>query len=431
MSFLKNTVELKNEVLSICGELTDGSSLFENLAIESLDNLYQGLLGGGNEFGIEVAEPWVWAQSKRPIVISLVPAFSGAATITQDSNLGTFSLAPTYSLQGRYFRVESRADIYRIANHTAGDTAFTLDQPYLDDGGNLNYMAFKLDYELVDDTIIIDSSNNKLDFREASLTDLTATITVGTYTPTTLCAEIKTQLEASGSNTYTVTFDSLNRKFTISSSGLFFELSFSEGENILISISGILGYDIEDQTGALTYTSEYSLNGILRLTKPITMYREAPTYWSSPRDVGKIFMIDDNTFLREYPLNRLTQDVPDKFCPVEITPDGLWKARFNSSVLDKPVRAEVNFIPVTRSLMDNVASIPLVPGNYSKYLVYGASYYILMEKSDNKAQVYYDLAKAKLLALVNDNRKNASIAGNNFGKLIPRRGQVRIWGYNR
>lgn len=52
-----------------------------------------------------------------------------------------------------------------------------------------------------------------------------------------------------------------------------------------------------------------------------------------------------------------------------------------------------------------------------------------MDKSDNRADQYFKLAQAKLLAMVNDNRKGQALAGINYGRLIPRQGQVRVWGY--
>lgn len=431
MSFLKSTPDLKAEVLTVCGELTNGNSPYDAQAVQYLNDVYQGLLAGGNEFGIDVAEPWVWAQAKKPILLSLLPAEIGSAVLTKNSNDAVFSVAPTMSLAGRYFRVESRADIYRIATHTAASTAFTLDQPYLETGGTLNFTAYQLDYDVTDDSIVIDASNNKLDFRENASATLTATITAGVYTPTELCAEIDAGMELVGDQSYTCEFNTQTRKFTITTGGSYLDLVFASGSNAANSISSAIGFDIEDQQSATFYTSAYSLSGVLRLTKPITMYRQAPTYAQSARDVGKIFMIDDNTFLREYPLSRLTQDIPDKFCVVEMGPTGLWKVRMNASVLDNPIRAEVNHIPVTRKLVDNDASYPLVPGSYSKYLVYGAAHFIMLDKSDSKAEQYFNLARAKLLALVNDNRKGGSLAGNNFGRIIPRLGGGRLFNWGR
>lgn len=53
---------------------------------------------------------------------------------------------------------------------------------------------------------------------------LTATIPAGDYDATTLCAEIKTQMEAAGALTYTVTYDDATNKFTIAGSGSFYML---------------------------------------------------------------------------------------------------------------------------------------------------------------------------------------------------------------
>lgn len=443
MSYSKNTSELKQEVLEICGELTNGSSPYEDRVITYLNDLHQGVIAGGNEFGVDIAEPWTWAQAKRPIVMNLEPAVTGSATLVQDSTSGTFSVAPSESLVGRYFRVESRADIYRIVAHTAGNTAFSLDQPYLDDGGTLNYTAYKLDYDVVDDTIVIDSSNNNIDFGISPGSATTVSITAGVYTPSSLATAIGSAMTtAIGSiRTITCTYSSLTRKFTIGTDGTYLGLNFSSGANARFSISSVIGYDVEDYVSETTtydpgvinntIPGVYSLSGLTRFTKPITTYREAPTWAQSARDTGKIFMIDDNTFLREYPLNRMRLDVPDKFCQIESLPNGIAKIRFNASVNPDPIRIEVNYIPVARKLTNSINSIPLIPGSYLKYLVYGAAFYILSDKSDSKAEQYATLAKAKLLAMVNDNRKGVSLAGNNFGRLIPRKGYSRVWGWGK
>lgn len=431
MSYLKSTNELKQEVLRICGELTDGNSEYDSDAVRYLNDLYQGLLAGGSEFGIDIAEPWHWAQAKRPILLELLPKFdSTSATLTQGSTSASFAVAPTSSLQGWFFQVTSQPDIYRIATHTAGQTAFTLDQPYIQDSGvGISFTAFKLDYELTSNTIIIDETNNKIDFRETSSSSLVATLTPGSYTPTALCAEIKTQMEAVGAETYTVSFNSLTRKFTIAHGGAYLDLLFDSGVNINASVSEILGYNLKDYQGTTSYTSSYILNGITRLTKPLTMYREAPSYYQSARDAGKIFMIDSNTFLREFPLNRLNLSVPDKFCAMAQSPEGLWKVRFNAFAQES-LRVEVDYIPVTRDLVDSTNSYPVVPGAAARYLVFGAAHFILTDKNDTVAPQYLQLAQAKLKALVNDNRKNLSLGGTNYGKIVPRPNQTRLFNYN-
>ena len=102
---------------------------------------------------------------------------------------------------------------------------------------------------------VIDSTNNKINFKETGLAaELTATLTSGTYTATTLAAQVKTQLEAASVDTFTVTFLT-SGKFKIESSGTAFELLFSTGTNTATSARNVLGYGTNDYTGATEYTA--------------------------------------------------------------------------------------------------------------------------------------------------------------------------------
>lgn len=427
MAFQKSTRVLKQDVLTICGELTDGTSPFDAQATSYLDKVYQGLIAGNNLFDMSCMEPWVWAQAKHPINLTLSAKATGAATMTNASTSGTFSVAPSISLEGRYIALDGHIDLYRISQHTAASTAFSIDQAFLDSSGSYNYTAYKYDYEAVNDVIIITAKNGKIDFA-AEGTTYAATLTPGSYSPTTLCTEIDTRMTTASGSSYTVTFNSITRKFTIVQGGTTFSLLFASGTNAYISASGVLGYDIEDQTGALTYSSTYALSGIARLSKPISMYRTLTSESQSARDSNKIFMIDDNTFQRDYPMGQNVLAMPDKFCVSEMGNDGLWVLRFNASV-DEDTRAEVNFIPVARKLVDNVNSFPLIPGSFSDFLVYGAAHFIQADKSDTKATDSLQKAQAQLKALIAFNRQGSQLAGNAFGKLTPRpAGMKRQWG---
>ena len=60
----------------------------------------------------------------------------------------------------------------------------------------------------------ITAANCKIYFDEGGGA-LTATLTIGDYDTTTICAEIKAQMEAAGAGTYTVTYDDATNLFTI------------------------------------------------------------------------------------------------------------------------------------------------------------------------------------------------------------------------
>jgi len=66
----------------------------------------------------------------------------------------------------------------------------------------------------------ITAAKCKIYFDEGGGT-LTATLTVGDYDTTTICAEIKAQMETAGTLTYTVTYNDATNLFTIAGSGAF------------------------------------------------------------------------------------------------------------------------------------------------------------------------------------------------------------------
>lgn len=427
MSHQKSTRELKIEVLEICGELTDGTSPFDALAVSYLNKVYRGLIAGNNLFDISCDEPWVWAQSKYPIILTLKAAVTGSAAMVNASTSGVFSSAPSISLEGRYIKFEGQADIYRITQHTAASTAFQIDQGFLGGSGSLNYSANQYDYDAINDVIVISSKNNKIDFTEGG-SQLTATLTPGSYSPTALCTEIDSKMTAAGAQSYTVTFNSITRKFTIAQGGATFSLLFESGTNAALSASSVLGFDIEDLSDVLSYSSTYALSAIARLSKPISIYKGSAYYNENSRDANKIFMVDDNTFLRDYPFSRFTAAIPDKFAAVEKNPDGLWVLRFNGAPTED-TRAELNIIPPARALMDSENSFPLLPGDSTDFLVNGAAHYIQTDKSDSKAQDSLAKAQANLKALIAHNRQGSQLAGQNFGKMIARpSGLKRQWG---
>lgn len=103
---------------------------------------------------------------------------------------------------------------------------------------------------------VIDSTNNKIDFKESGGgAELTATISSATYTPTTLATEIKTQLDTEGADTYTVTFSENTGLWTIASDGAYLDLLINTGTNEATNaLKNACGFADSDKTGALTYT---------------------------------------------------------------------------------------------------------------------------------------------------------------------------------
>lgn len=101
------------------------------------------------------------------------------------------------------------------------------------------------------------ASGLKIDFQKVSLgSQLTATIVAGTYTPTTLAAQIASVMgTADGVNTYTVSFSTLTGLWTIATSGAYLKILWNTGTNTAVSFGPTIGFStVADNSGALTYT---------------------------------------------------------------------------------------------------------------------------------------------------------------------------------
>lgn len=108
----------------------------------------------------------------------------------------------------------------------------------------------------IDGNIVITTANQKLDFNEGGGA-LLATITAGTYTPTTLCAEIKTQMESAGAATYTITYS--GRVFRISNDATLGLLA-ATGTNIANGIWDTIGFAATDLSGFINYAANYYID---------------------------------------------------------------------------------------------------------------------------------------------------------------------------
>lgn len=109
--------------------------------------------------------------------------------------------------------------------------------------------------------VITAGENDKIDFEETAVTELTATITPGTYTADTLATEIETQLEASGASDYTVGYNIATLKFTLASDraggGGTFKILWQSGTNTATSIGTSIGFVVtSDDDDSASHTSD-------------------------------------------------------------------------------------------------------------------------------------------------------------------------------
>jgi len=413
----RTVADIQDSVLKRAGEVTNGNSAYETRSLEIINRIHRNIIVGGHELNKEVDEIWSWAQVD-PIILELQPKYdTGLIAFTNGSNDGAFSSPPADSKVGWHVRINGRAGVYKIIEHTAAAADFMIDGEYDNDTtGGSAFIVFKIDYELSPSYLIVDSTNNKLDFEETASTELTSTLTSGSYTPAELATEIDTQLTADGASSYTITYDAVTRKFTLASDlgggGGTFKLLCQSGTNQAKSAWALLGFDDEDQATAASHTSTYEQGSIARLIEPIVLHRKHYAF-------DDIKGLDKNRMQREYPVQDSSEGIPSRFSVIRESNEGKMIIRMNNYPAET-ARIEVHFIPNPRDLKDNAASIPIIPRRDIEVLEFGAAAEILEEKNDNRADRYFTRAASKLEAMVSRNRRDMQRRGQHFAQVIAR-----------
>lgn len=423
MAQFRTSADILDSVLLRSGEVTNGNSAFENRVLEMVNRVHRSIVIGGHELNTTIDETWSWALAPEPIILELQPKYStGTLTLTNGSEAGTLSDAPSYSLAGWHVQIVGRSGVFKIASHTASSTSLDLDAAYDGESGTLNFKAFKLDYELTPSYIIINEYSNKLDFKTSSGgSELTATLTAGSYTPSDLATHVAAQMTtAAAGPTITGSYSNITRKFTFTSDGAGSTTLlplFATGSNQEISAHKKLGFDDTDISGALSIISTYIQGGIGKLVEPFVIHKNSTSYYEG--EDSNLYGLDPIAFKKNYPLNSIYEGYPTRFCKISETDDGRITVRFDKYPKDT-TRIEVPYVPIPRDIKDNAGSIPVIPRKHVDVLEFAAAYEILLEKEDSKAEMYLAKASAKLDAMVKQNRNELQRLGKYYAQIIPR-----------
>lgn len=417
MAQFRNTADILDEVLQKSGEPTNGNSAYEALARTYVNKAHHAIIAGGSIFNLEVDEPWVWARSPHPITFDLLPPFKdGNISATAGSNNISFTSASSVSLEGWHLQANGKSTVYKIMNHTAGGTTAQLDSGFIDDSGSYGFRSFKIDYEILPSFIYVDSNNDRLNFQETAATTRTASLTHGAYTPANYLTHVVTQLGAVGTASWGGSYDSVLKLFNVTSS-VVSKLFGQSGNQYLRSAMPTLGFDRIDYTGAQSYTSTYKINQISRLIEPFKLF-------GSSTQEPFIYSSDTFRMQQDYPISRITERIPDRFCRLTEDASGAIWVRFNSYPTNR-TKISADWIPQPIDLQDNTASIVRLPRADIDTLIHAGCAFVTFDKEDSKYEAFLQLARAGLDAMRKKNRALLFRTGEYYGQIIPRLDYVR------
>ena len=157
MANLTTTPDCVNYMLKRASEKDQGQgSFFEQNALLYLNLAQREFASGVSRLVPDATATFPWAKATYEKSIILQPSLSSSTvSITKNSATISFFLAPGISLTDYFIKFGSNGTIYRIAAHTAGNNAATLDSVCIDTtNATSTYVAFLVDYNLGSDDVL-------------------------------------------------------------------------------------------------------------------------------------------------------------------------------------------------------------------------------------------------------------------------------------
>jgi hypothetical protein len=387
--------DLRKLALKQAGELIDGSSDFDSLSdegngvkeLEYINNLYKFLHYGGSEISVESSDPFDWLKANSPELITVIPDYeTGTISLTNNSTAGTLSTAPTGfgSFLGYYLKIQGRETFYKISAHTADATSVTLDQVYLEaTGATLTFKLIKLDYTLTNSMARIykELRVHKRQFNEDSKGSI-----------------------------YYITEDSLDSEYPLHRLVSGTPTRFTILKNV-------------DDIHTLKF-DRYPQDDKMRVEVP---------YIPTPEEliVDTFLDADVNTTNERINLpehgfqtNQIVRLTSSGTLPAGLNLDTTYYViRFDKDYINLSTTRDGTAVNITAAASGgthNIASIPRMPLGYRGVLANYATYYMLADKSDQRADLYLRLAQAQLKSMVDATRRDQRRKSKNRGRLISR-----------
>lgn len=385
MSSFRSAYDIKTGILRRCGELTNGNSPYDSIALEYANGLYQSVISGSSEFELDLGEPWIWAKAQYPGVLILkAPYTSDAVNMTNGSATGAFTVAPSTSQAGKYLMLSGRPEVFRITAHTASATAFTIDSLYTGDTINGSaYKAMQLDYTLASGIqrligqMVVHRSQGWAEDQDHNIQELADTV--------------------------------MKSKYPMAAIQQGIPLAFAQTQDVDGTITVRFNTYVDRDTRV-----EYDYI-------PIPSDLIVQSFTDSSVTAGSDLITIGNHGFSDG--NMVT------FASTATLPAGLslntlyYVVNSTSTTFKVSLTLGGTAVDITAAAGGGthyVSSVPLLPREARVALEYGATHWLMLDKNDDRATSFFQLTQLKLRALIEANRKEKQMASKNRGALTPR-----------
>lgn len=399
---LQSAAVIKRSVLFRSGELTDGTSSYDDKALEYMNQIYRSILSGGNEFNLDLGQPWVWAKSPAPGTLVLQTQYDNTTenatlTMVNGSPNGVFDVAPSISLKGQWIYINNTGDYYRVSDHKAGDFTITLDAPFTDaSAAKLPFVVYFLEYDL-----------------SPKINRLLAPMVVDKQ------QEFNAPLDG---RIYGVDITNLNDNYPIKFIDNVVPIVFAQ---VARTVENKIRVRFNSQVNYQTRVSfDY-----------IPVYSDLQVHNWTQSTTGDSINIDNHGFAEgdAVVLEQLDGLLPPEFSletiyyvvAVSANSFGLAATPGGSAIF-------FNYASGETSVGAVISTMPIMPSVFTQILDYGAAFYLCTDKNDERFQSYFQLCQQKMRAMIDaNNRELSQSGGGRLGMFIPRldqfSGPKRFW----
>lgn len=392
--------ELKKRALFRVGELTDGTSPYDSKALEYINQIYRAILAGGNEFELELGSPWSWARAQNPATFVLQTKVSGLVSVTNASSTISFvesdgsggfipfNLSP--SVEGQWFKVTGRPELFRVVSHVSGTSSAVIDTAYTDiTASGLEFDVYFVEYDLpvkverIIAPMVVQRQQQFAAPKDGLIYQVDLSNMNDNWPMKQMPEEVPQQ--------YAI----LSRD---SDGDIRVRMNAQAGSQTRISFDYIPIYsplvEISPELTNGNANIDFDDNGLIN---------------------GAEVMVTENITSSGFTLNQV-------YYVVNSTKD-----TFQLST----TKGGSAIVPGASGTI-SISSIPILPKTFRDILDYGASFYVMLDKNDERSEAYFRLCQSKMKAMIAaNNREMGQASAGRLGEMIPRMdmytGPRRYW----
>jgi hypothetical protein len=199
-----------------------------------------------------------------------------------------------------------------------------------------------------------------------------------------------------------------------------FKVATHGGATATLTLDSVYTGTTNAETAYTLFRLDYALaSDVLSIRSPMMVYQEGEY---------KVEGVELGEMLNQWPLSAVSSGVPQQFAM--LTETEVQFSHFGGTSSTDLIRVEYDYNarPSPFTLFNTDTEEPVIPQQYRRLLADIALSFLFGAKSDNREDKTIGLARSGLQAMSREQKRKENTVGDQYGKIIPRQGQVQRYG---